>query len=169
MMKKVCMKFGRIAAGLWLGLTVSLATAGDITGVGPDFTLKSASGKNLKLSEMRGEVVMINFWASWCGPCREEMPLLEKMYQKYKPMGFTLLGVNVEEDSAAAQKMLQDIPVSFPVMFDDKQQVSKQYQVVAMPSTVLLDRSGNVRKVFKGYQPGFEKKYENEIKQLLRE
>ena len=76
---------------------LNLAQAASLKGQAPNFTLKSLSGKNLKLSEMTGNVVLINFWASWCGPCREEMPLLNDLHKKYEPLGFTVLGVNVEE------------------------------------------------------------------------
>lgn len=140
-----------------------------IKGPAPDFTLKSRSGENLKLSEFRGDVVMINFWASWCGPCRQEMPLLEDMHKKYGDLGFTLLGVNVEEDSAAANKMLREIPVTFPVLYDTKNVVSKLYNVVAMPSTVLVDRDGNMRYLHRGYLPGYEQEYIKQIKELMRE
>ena len=135
----------------------------------PDFTLKSASGENIKLSELRGQVVLINFWASWCGPCRQEMPLLDQMYQKYSPLGFTLLGVNVEQDSADAQRLLKDTPVTFPILFDAQNQVSKLYDVTAMPSTVLVDRDGKVRFMHKGYQPGYEDEYQTQIRALVRE
>ena len=109
--------------------------AASIEGPAPDFTLKSHSGENLKLSEMRGNVIMINFWASWCGPCRQEMPILEQIYQKYQPLGFTLLGVNVEEDPNAAKTFLKDVKVSFPILFDNTNEVSQLYQIIAMPST----------------------------------
>ena len=88
--------------------------ADEVSGPAPDFTLRDASGAPVSLSDLKGQVVMINFWASWCGPCRQEMPLLEAIYQKYEPLGFTLLGVNVEEESADGQAWLEDRPVSFP-------------------------------------------------------
>ena len=138
-------------------------------GVAPDFTLNSHSGNNLRLSEFRGEVVMINFWASWCGPCRQEMPLLEELYTQYNPMGFTILGVNVEEDSGKAKQLLKDIPVSFPVLFDTQSKVSKLYDVVAMPSTILVDRDGNVRYLHHGYKPGYEEAYQEQVRALIRE
>jgi peroxiredoxin len=150
-------------------LFVTHAGAAVKTGPAPDFTLKSRDGSNIKLSELRGQVVMINFWASWCGPCRQEMPLLDQLYQRYQPMGFTLLGVNVEEDSTAADKVLKQIPVSFPVLFDSENSVSESYQVRAMPSTFLIDRNGNVRYLHKGYQPGYEEEYQQQIRELVRE
>jgi peroxiredoxin len=143
--------------------------AGEISGKAPDFTLKSKSGKNLKLSEQRGDVVMINFWASWCAPCRQEMPLLDEMYKKYKRLGFTIWGVNIEPDSSNAQRLLKDVPVSFPILFDTTNKVSKMYNVSAMPSTILVDRNGNMRFIHKGYKPGDENEYRRMAKNLLRE
>lgn len=144
-------------------------SAAALSGPAPDFTLKSNSGDNIKLSELRGQVVMINFWASWCGPCRQEMPLLDQLYQRYQPMGFTLLGVNVEEDSSAANKVLKEIPVSFPILYDNRNKVSESYQVRAMPSTVLIDRDGKMRFLHKGYKPGYEEEYQQQIRELVRE
>ena len=72
--------------------------------VAPDFSLPARDGGEVRLSELKGQVVMINFWATWCGPCRQEMPLLQQIHAKYEPLGFTMLGVNVEPDSAAAQQ-----------------------------------------------------------------
>ena len=135
----------------------------------PDFTLKSKSGKNIRLSDYRGEVVMINFWASWCGPCREEMPLLENLYKRYKKLGFVIIGVNVEADSSKANSYLRDITVSFPILYDTKNEVSKKYNVNNMPTTVILDRNGNIRYTHYGYKPGYEKKYKKEVKALIRE
>ena len=146
-----------------------IQAASTAAGPAPDFTLKSNSGKNIKLSELRGQVVMINFWASWCGPCRQEMPLLDQLYKRYQPMGFTLLGVNVEEDSSAADKILKEIPVSFPVLYDNKSKVSESYQVQAMPSTFLIDRDGKLRYLHKGYRPGTEEDYQKQIRELIRE
>lgn len=143
--------------------------AEQVAGPAPDFTLKSGSGENIKLSELRGQVVLINFWASWCGPCRKEMPLLDQLYQQYKPLGFTVLGVNVEEDPAQARTLLGKVPVSFPVLFDGTNAVSKQYDVIAMPTTVIVDRNGNMRYLHKGYMPGYEDAYQQQVRALLTE
>ena len=147
----------------------SLASSGMEGKLAPDFALKSSTGENLRLSEFRGDVVMINFWATWCGPCRQEMPHLEALYQRYSPLGFTLLGVNVEDDPKGAEAWLAQTPVSFPVLFDSDNRVTKIYDVVAMPSTVLVDRSGNVRYLHHGYKPGYENEYQNQIRELIRE
>jgi len=143
--------------------------AGAIGGKAPDFTLKSKSGKNIKLSEYRGNVIMLNFWASWCGPCRQEMPALELLYKKYKNLGFVILGVNVDEDISKANKLLDIIPVSFPILYDKSKKVSALYNISAMPTTYLIDRDGNFRFLYKAYKPGYEVKYAKKIKTLLRE
>lgn len=150
-------------------LAGALSAAETSKGPAPDFTLKSHSGANLKLSELRGEVVMINFWASWCGPCRQEMPVLEELYTRYQPLGFTVLGVNIEEDPGEAKELLEELQVSFPVVFDTSNEVSRLYQVAAMPSTVLVDRDGNMRYLHKGYQPGLEQQYQEQIRILVKE
>ena len=149
--------------------TTSLVQAASVSGPAPNFTLKSLDGKNLKLSEMRGNVVLINFWASWCGPCRQEMPLLNALHNKYAPLGFTVLGVNVEENSDDARGFLVNFPVDFPILLDNKNKVSKQYNVIAMPTTVVVDRDGNMRFLHKGYKSGDEKAYRKMVKKLIRE
>lgn len=138
-------------------------------GPAPDFTLKSNTGSNLRLGEQRGSVVLINFWASWCGPCRQEMPLLEDIYKKYNRLGFTIFGVNVDKDSSKADDILKDIPVSFPVLYDPEGKVSKAYDVDAMPTTIIVDRDGNMRFLHRGYKPGYEDDYVAQVKQLIRE
>jgi peroxiredoxin len=157
------------------GLVFALAAASVSAAVGlvgqpaPDFALKSASGENLRLSEYRGEVVMINFWATWCGPCRQEMPLLDELYDRYQRVGFQLLGVNIDDDSSKAMNMAAELGVSFPVLFDADKSVSREYAVQTMPVTILVDRNGTVRHVHQGYKPGYEEKYLTEIRALLRE
>ncbi len=145
-----------------------LVAAEDIRSA-PDFTLTDAKGQSITLSDLRGQVVMINFWASWCGPCREEMPLLEQIHQRYAELGFTLLGINVEENSADGREFILKHPVSFPILYDPKNNLSKLYDVIAMPSTVLIDRQGNIRYLHHGYKPGYENDYQDQIRVLARE
>lgn len=160
------------AVMVMLGLSLStMAEADSATDAGPakDFTLKSRDGGNMRLSEERGNIVIVNFWASWCGPCREELPAFEEMYQDYADLGVQILGVNVDDDPKKADILLDDIDISFPVLYDTKGEVSQLYDVSAMPTTVLIDRDGNARLVHKGYKTGDEKKYVKAIKMLLRE
>jgi peroxiredoxin len=165
------MKLNTSMIGLLFGVfAASSLASSDLEGrPAPDFALKSSTGDNLRLSEYRGDVVMINFWATWCGPCRQEMPLLEELYSRYQRVGFNLLGVNIDDDSGRAMRMAEELGVSFPVLFDARKEVSKLYEVEAMPVTVLVDREGTVRHVHHGYKPGYEEKYLNQIRSLLRE
>ena len=149
--------------------TSTTGWAASISGPAPNFTLKSLDGKNIKLSELTGNVVLINFWASWCGPCLQEMTLLNAIHQKYEPLGFTVLGVNVEENSANAKAFLAERGVDFPILLDSINQVSKLYDVVAMPTTVVVDRDGNMRFLHRGYKAGDEKEYRKMVKKLVRE
>ncbi len=135
----------------------------------PDFTLKSLEGTNLRLDEYKGQVVLINFWASWCGPCRQEMPLLDRIHQRYSDAGFAVLGVNVEGQIAPAKEIADSTGVTFPLLIDENQRVAEVYDLEAMPSSVLVDRDGVVRYVHRGYKPGDEAKYLEVVKQLIAE
>jgi peroxiredoxin len=159
-------RIAAIAAALALSLP---ALAGSEGGPAPAFSLASRAGSQVSLAQYKGQVVMINFWASWCGPCRQEMPLLEGIYKKYGRMGFTMIGVNVEPDSNAANEWLKQTPVSFPILYDKDSKVSKLYDVAGMPSTVIIDRSGKLRKLHRGYKPGDENEYLDSIRALIRE
>ena len=159
----------KIAISLIGVLGLAVASAAEPGGPAPAFSLAARDGGSVALEDLRGQVVMVNFWATWCGPCREEMPHLEALYQRYSDLGFTLLGVNVEEDSSGADAFLAETPVTFPILFDPDNEVSELYNVVAMPSTVLIDRNGNLRFVHHGYQTGYEGEYQNQIRALLRE
>ena len=97
---------------------------------------------------------MINFWATWCGPCRQEMPLLDELYSRYERVGFNLLGVNIDDDSRRAMQMVEELGVSFPVLFDARKEVSKLYEVEAMPVTVIVDRTGTVATFIMVTSPG---------------
>jgi peroxiredoxin len=159
-----------LAAALAAGAVGGAAAAGtDASGPAPAFTLATLNGESATLSQYKGQVVMLNFWATWCGPCQQEMPLLDQMYKKYKPAGFTLIGVNVDKDAPPVKQLLDRKPVGFPVLLDPASQVSKSYHVDEMPSTVLIDRKGNIRYLHRGYKPGDENEYQDRIRQLIRE
>lgn len=158
-----------VALGMMFAVSAVPAALPAAGQAAPDFTLKSASGQNLRLRELRGEVVLINFWATWCGPCRQEMPLLNKIHEQYRKAGFTLLGVNIDDDPAAARDMARKLGVAFPVLLDTDKRVSKLYDVDTMPATLLVDRNGKVRYVHRGYRPGLEVTYQNQVRELLKQ
>ena len=161
----------RAIVALLLAATAALAGAGPLAPAAPapDFTLRTLDGQKLRLGEQRGQVVLVNFWATWCGPCRQEMPHLNKLYEKYKSSGFVLLGVNVDDDTAQVAGVASKLGVKFPVLPDSDKRVSRQYDVNAMPSTVLIDRDGRVRYLHRGYQNGYETTYDKQIRELLKE
>jgi peroxiredoxin len=159
----------RLVLAATLVLAASAATpALTPAGSAPDFTLHAMSGPNLQLKDQRGRVVMVNFWATWCGPCRQEMPQLNRLYEKYRASGFVLLGVNVDDDSSKAAEVAKKLGVTFPVLLDTDKKVSKLYDLSTMPSTVIIDRDGKVRYVHRGYLTGYENDYEKQIRELLK-
>lgn len=145
----------------------SFSIAGIDSGQAPDFTLKSNSGENLRLAEQRGEVVMLNFWASWCGPCREEMPHLNKLNEEYKDLGFKLLGINVDEKRKDADRAIDRLKVAFPVLFDSDNSVAELFKVDSMPTTIIIDRDGNVQHLHRGYKKGYEDDYKEQVSSLV--
>lgn len=165
--------FRTLAVAIGLALLATVFTAGahaaSTAQLAPDFTLPSRDGDNQRLAEQRGNIVLVNFWASWCGPCREELPEMEALQQKYQDLGFTVLAVNVDDKPEKANVLLDDIAVSFPVLFDSQGAVSELYDVSTMPTTVIVDRNGMARLTHKGYKSGDEAKYDKAIKLLMRE
>jgi peroxiredoxin len=145
------------------------AAAVQLSAVAPDFTLRSVAGTNVRLQEQRGQVVLVNFWATWCGPCRQEMPHLNRLYDKYRSSGFVLLGVNIDDDPRAATDLAGKLGVRFPVLLDTDKKVSRVYDMSAMPATLLIDRDGRIRHIHRGYRDGVERTYEEQVRSLLRE
>lgn len=135
----------------------------------PDFALRSLGDANLRLSEHLGDVIIVNFWATWCGPCRQEMPLLDEIYGKYKLAGLTLLSINIDDTAERAREMARTLKVTYPVLFDERKEVSRAYEVGSMPVTVLIDREGVVRYVSEGFKPGYEKRYTEQLRKLLND
>lgn len=155
---------------LTCGLLLAAPVAADeASGPAPEFALAAKDGGEVSLAGLEGQVVMVNFWASWCGPCRQEMPHLEALHQRYSSLGFTMLGVNVDKDKGDAEGFLEETPVTFPILFDPESSVSELYEVIAMPTTVLVDRDGNMRFIHHGYKPGYENDYQAQIRALIRE
>jgi len=135
----------------------------------PDFTLKALDGANLRLSEFRGQVVLVNFWARWANDSRREMPALNRINTTYGRAGLVVLGISIDEDLRRAQEFADSMKVSYPVMFDTGSEIGRDYRLGKLPMTILVDRSGVVRYSHLGYKRGDDRLYLDHIRELLRE
>jgi cytochrome c biogenesis protein CcmG, thiol:disulfide interchange protein DsbE len=136
----------------------------------PDFTLESMSGESVTLSDLRGQVVIVNLWASWCGPCRLEMPALKDVYNEYKENGLAILAVNsTSQDSrSAVEKFVAEYQLPFTILLDTEGDAAQLYQLSALPSTFFIGRDGLIRRVVIG-GPLAESTLRAEIESLLAE
>lgn len=134
----------------------------------PDFALKSTAGENLRLSEFRGDVVLLAFFATWCGDCRAQASALSELHARYRDAGLELLAVSLDQNMRQASDMAKALDVAYPVLHDAGGAVGKLYEVERMPVVVLIDRSGVVRDVVPGYRRG-STDYVERVQALLRE
>ena len=135
----------------------------------PDFVLKTLAGTNLRLSEFRGQVVLLNFWARWAGDSRQEMPALNKINATYERAGLVVLGVSIDEDLRRSRDFAEAMKVSYPIMFETGADIGRDYLLEKMPMTILVDRSGVVRYSHVGFKTGDDRIYLEKIRELLRE
>ncbi len=116
----------------------------------PDFTLTTIDGTRVRLSDLRGQVVLINIWATWCPPCRAEMPAIQAAYERFHSRGFTVLAVNQQEDATTIQAYLRENGLTFPALLDGAAEVGVAYQARALPSSFFVDRRGIIRAIYRG-------------------
>ncbi len=116
----------------------------------PDFLLEQLTGGELRLSELRGQAVVLNFWATWCAPCRKEMPQFVQAYDRYKDQGLVIVGVNMQEGKGIVQPFVDDFGITFPIAIDRDGDVADRYHLLGLPTTFFIDREGVVRGVFTG-------------------
>ena len=135
----------------------------------PDFVLKARDGRNLRMSEFRGQVVLVNFWARWAGDSRQEMSALDRINTTYNRAGLVVLGISVDEDLIRAEEFAAAMKVSYPLMFDTGARIGRDYLLEKMPMTILVDRAGVVRYSNVGFKRGDERAYLDHIRELLRE
>jgi peroxiredoxin len=135
----------------------------------PDFALKGIDGRNLRLSEFRGQVVLINFCARWAGDTRLLMPALDRINTTYQRAGLVVLGISVDEDVRRAREFADGMSVSYPILFDAGSSLGKDYQLQKMPMTILVDRAGVIRYSSVGFKRGDERIFLDQIRELLRE
>jgi peroxiredoxin len=131
-----------------------------------DFTLRDLAGKPVRLSELRGSVVLLDFWASWCVPCKKELPALAALQRRYQQAGkkVVILTVNIDKDRANAEKFLRSAKITgLRVLLDKEGAVAGQYDLPTMPTSFVIDKRGIVRYVHAGYRPGDERKVAAEI------
>jgi peroxiredoxin len=116
----------------------------------PDFALTTLEGQSIALSDLRGRVVLVNFWATWCPPCRLEMPAIQEVYEEYQEQGLVVLAINAQEPSTEITRFAEQLGLTFPIMSDRDGNVSGTYRVVSLPTTFVIDRSGVIRDVIVG-------------------
>jgi len=148
---------------LFLSVTGNTST---VSGAAPDLPLSTDQGK-LKLSELRGQVIYLDFWASWCTPCRKSFPWMNQLQKKYASKGLRIVAVNVDSDIKLAREFLAENSVEFTIAFDPEGKVASAYDVRAMPSSYLIDRQGNIHSSHVGFREKDTGAMEAQIKKLL--
>ncbi len=167
-----------IVGALWTWLTrdtSGASTAGRIPAprqgfLAPDFSLQNAQGETIQLSDLRGQAVLLNVWASWCTPCRAEMPAMQRLYEEYQGRGFELLAVNstVQDSPERALAFANELGLSFPILFDTQGEVTGLYQARALPTSFFIDQEGVIREVVIG-GPMAEALLRIRVEQLLED
>ena len=127
----------------------------------------SAAAPDLDLSQYRGKVVYLDFWASWCKPCRQSFPWMNRMQDKYGDQGLVIIAVDLDEDRADADRFLKELPAKFQVVYDPQGQLAAEYKLVGMPSSFIIDRNGAVHSRHAGFHESSPTEYETEIQSLL--
>ena len=134
----------------------------------PDFNLEDFNGKSKSLSEFKGKVVLLNFWATWCPPCRAELPELSEIYTRYKDRGVAIIGINLDEErDKDVKKFLSDRKIILPVLHGNNKVVEAYGNFFGIPTSFLIDKNGYMSKSFPGYQP--KETFEAEIKKIIEE
>ena len=133
----------------------------------PDFSLKDAHGRSLSLSSLRGKVMLINFWATWCPPCKAEMPSMNRLYNEIRNRGFEIVAISTDNSLSTVKDFLARNRIDFPVLFDETKSVTRQYHVFSMPTTFLIDRSGMIVEKFYGEEDWTDPVIRKKIEKLL--
>ncbi len=153
-----------IAAGILHGVAAYAIGVGDVA---PAFALPTATGEAIALDKLKGRVVYVDFWASWCGPCRRSFPWMNEMQQKYGAQGFTVVGINVDKRRPDAERFLRQTPATFSIVYDEAGKTPEAYAVKGMPSSYLIDTAGKVVAVESGFRDEQKAAFEDRIRSLL--
>jgi peroxiredoxin len=146
-----------------------LSGAASVGKAAPELGMKSLDGAVVELKQFRGQVVYLDFWATWCAPCQQSLPVLEKLNRELASRGFQVIGVNQDGDARKAAELARRLQLSFPSVWDPKGQIASRYSPPTMPSSFLIDREGRVRRVFKGFKPGDAEIIKREVTAVLDE
>ena len=134
----------------------------------PNFKAKTVAGKQFELKDLRGRVVLLDFWATWCPPCRMEAPAIDKLWRTYKDKGLVVVGIALESGGPAqVKKFAEDNGLTYRLVADESGDIAKSYKISPIPTTYIVDAKGVIRQVHIGFGPGAEKDFEKEIKALL--
>ena len=155
------------AAAVLLTYCCTAMSAG--VSVAPHVSLPLATGGQISIEQLRGQVVLLNFWSSWCGPCRDEFPLLERLYRADHERGLVLIGVDIDTYPEDGKAFLNKHPVTFPIATDPESLVSSRFVLDDMPMSILIDRRGGIRWIHRGYAIGEDNEYAQQVDVLLRE
>jgi cytochrome c biogenesis protein CcmG/thiol:disulfide interchange protein DsbE len=165
---KSVLSLGRcVALGLVLTLLAASAEALDSGAKMPEIGLKDLSGKPVSLASLAGKVVVIDFWATWCAPCKEELPVLQKLHKKYGSQGLAIVGISVDKDAGNLPEFLKKLAVTFPIVHDANHTVTGRYAPPRMPSSYIVDRKGIVKYVHGGFRADDAATFEKQIQELL--
>lgn len=156
----------QLGAATTLALAIGLPALAQAAEPAPALELPTQEG-TVSLEDLKGKVVLLDFWASWCGPCRQSFPWMNDMQAKYGDQGFEVVAVNLDQDENAAATFLDQIPANFTVAYDAEGKTPEAYEVMGMPSAYLIDRNGNIHSQHIGFHNDRKESYEEDIRSLL--
>jgi thiol-disulfide isomerase/thioredoxin len=154
---------------VWLSLLPHCGKKENEAGLAPDFTLKTLDGKEITLSQLKGKVVLLDFWATWCGPCKESIPHLIQLYKDYRESGFELVGMNVDNgDGEVVRRFITSMDIPYPVV-TAPEDVLRSYRVTGIPATFLIDKEGKIRERMAGFNSTMARQLATQVANLTSE